>query len=91
MIDARAGQAIEAVRVAAPRGQLDDAGARLLLARQLFRDQGDRDRACAERVEVNSRHHHRALDFTEEFASDLTPAQIVDACRQSVRRLRGVA
>ena len=92
MIDARAGQAVEAVQSLRRALYLDDS---LALAYfwlgNLYRDQGNADRACAEHMEVIRRHHHHALDFTEEFASDLTPAQIVDACRQSVRRLRGVA
>jgi chemotaxis protein methyltransferase CheR len=92
MIDARAGLAVEAAQSLRRALYLDDALALgYFWLGNLYRDRGDVDRACAEHLELVRRHHLHTLDFTEEFASDLTPGQIVDACRQTVRRLRGGA
>jgi predicted Zn-dependent protease len=92
MIDARAGHAVEAALSLRRALYLDDALALgYFWLGNLYRDRGDVDRACAEHLELVRRHHQHTLDFTEEFASDLTPGQIVDACRQTVRRLRGGA
>jgi Flp pilus assembly protein TadD len=89
MIDARAGRSAEAVVSLRRALYLDDA---LALAYfwlgTLYRDRGDVDRACGEHLELVRRHEQHTLDFTEEFESDLTPAQIVHACLQTVRRLR---
>jgi chemotaxis protein methyltransferase CheR len=89
MIDARAGRSREAVLSLRRALYLDDA---LALAYFwlgiLYRDRGDVDRACGEHLELVRRHEQHTLDFTEEFTSDLTPAQIAHACRQTVRRLR---
>jgi chemotaxis protein methyltransferase CheR len=89
MIDARAGRCAEAVVSLRRALYLDDA---LALAYfwlgLLYRDRGDVDRACGEHLELVRRHRQHTLDFTAEFASDLTPAQIVHACLQTVRRLR---
>jgi chemotaxis protein methyltransferase CheR len=92
MIDARAGNSVEAAVSLRRALYLDDALALgYFWLGNLYRDRGDVDRACAEHLELVRRHHQNTLDFTEEFASDLTPGQIVDACRQTVRRLRGGA
>ena len=92
MIDARAGRSAEAVVSLRRALYLDDA---LALAYfwlgTLYRDRGDVDRACGEHLELVRRHEQHTLDFTEEFEPDLTPAQIVHACLQTVRRLRGRA
>jgi chemotaxis protein methyltransferase CheR len=89
MIDARAGRSADAVVSLRRALYLDDA---LALAYfwlgSLYRDRGDIDRACGEHLELVRRHQQHTLDFTEEFEPDLTPAQIVHACLQTVRRLR---
>ena len=89
MIDGRAGRSAEAILSLRRALYLDDA---LALAYfwlgNLYRDRGDADRACGEHLELVRRHQQHTLDFTEEFASDLTPAQIAHACLQTVRRLR---
>ena len=89
MIDARAGRSAEAIVSLRRALYLDDA---LALAYfwlgLLYRDRGDVDRACGEHLELVRRDSQHTLDFTEEFAPDLTPAQIVHACLQTVRRLR---
>ncbi len=55
----------------------------------LYRDQGHAGRACAEYRRAVARHDRGELDFSEEFAADLYPAQIVDFCRASLERLKG--
>jgi chemotaxis protein methyltransferase CheR len=55
----------------------------------LYRDQGNVEGACVEYACAVARHNQRGLNFTEEFAADLRPAQIVDFCRNSLERLRG--
>jgi chemotaxis protein methyltransferase CheR len=89
MIDGRAGRAADAILSLRRALYLDDG---LALAYfwlgNLYRDRGDADRACGEHLELVRRHQQHTLDFTEEFASDLTPAQIAHACLQTVRRLR---
>jgi chemotaxis protein methyltransferase CheR len=89
MIDGRAGRAADAILSLRRALYLDDG---LALAYfwlgNLYRDRGDADRACGEHLELVRRHRQHTLDFTEEFASDLTPAQIAHACLQTVRRLR---
>jgi chemotaxis protein methyltransferase CheR len=55
----------------------------------LYRDRGNVEGACVEYACAVARHNQRGLNFTEEFAADLRPAQIVDFCRNSLERLRG--
>jgi tetratricopeptide (TPR) repeat protein len=55
----------------------------------LYRDRGNMEAACVEYACAVARHHQRGLNFTEEFAADLRPAQIVDFCRKSLETLRG--
>jgi tetratricopeptide (TPR) repeat protein len=55
----------------------------------LYRDRGDRVRACHEYESVVSDWERRTFDLTEEFASDLTAAQLVDFCGASLKRLQG--
>jgi chemotaxis protein methyltransferase CheR len=84
--DGRHDQAREALRRAL---YLDDS---LALAYfwlgNLYRDRGDIERACREYEQMVRRHERRTLEFTQEFASDLTAEQLVDFCRRSVQRLR---
>lgn len=54
----------------------------------LHRDRGDFDRACHEYQNVVRDWERHTLDFTEEFASDLSAEQVVDFCRRSLQRLR---
>lgn len=54
----------------------------------LYRDRGDIERACGEYEQLIRRHERHTLEFTEEFASDLTAEQLVAFCRDSVQRLR---
>ena len=89
MVAARAGRQDEAVTSLRRALHLDDS---LALAYfwlgNLYRDRGDVERACGEHAEAVIRYERRQLDFTEEFAADLHPIQIVDFCRQSARRVR---
>jgi len=55
----------------------------------LYRDRGDNVRACHEYESVVSDWERRTFDLTEEFASDLTAAQLVDFCSASLNRLQG--
>jgi chemotaxis protein methyltransferase CheR len=55
----------------------------------LYRDRGDRVRACHEYESLVSDWERRTFDLTEEFASDLTAAQLVDFCSASLNRLQG--
>jgi chemotaxis protein methyltransferase CheR len=55
----------------------------------LYRDRGDRVRACHEYESVVGDWQRRTFDLTEEFASDLTAAQLVDFCAASLNRLQG--
>ena len=55
----------------------------------LYRDRGDVVRACHEYESVVSDWERRTFDLTEEFASDLTAAQLVDFCSASLSRLQG--
>ncbi len=90
MIAARSGRSDDAI--AALRRALDLDGSLALgyfWLGNLYRDRGHIERACAEYARAVTRHDHRELDFTEEFAADLRPAQIVDFCRNSLERLRG--
>ena len=50
----------------------------------LYRDRGDQVRACHEYENVVRDWERRTLQFTEEFAQDLTAEQIVDYCRRSL-------
>jgi chemotaxis protein methyltransferase CheR len=88
MIAARAGRQDEAIDALRRALYLDDS---LALAYfwlgNLYRDRGDFESASDEHAQAVRRHARHQLDFTEEFAADLRPAQIVNACRQSVRRL----
>lgn len=54
----------------------------------LYRDSGDIDRARSEYENVVRDWERHTLDFTEEFASDLSAEQIVDFCRHALRRLQ---
>jgi chemotaxis protein methyltransferase CheR len=88
MVSARAGRTDAAVDALRRALYLDDS---LALAYfwlgNLYRERGDLTRARGEHVEAVARYERRVLDFTEEFAADLSPVQIVDFCRQSARRL----
>jgi chemotaxis protein methyltransferase CheR len=55
----------------------------------LYRDRGDLVRACYEYENVVRDWEQHTLELTEEFASDLTAEQLVEFCRDSLRRLRG--
>jgi len=55
----------------------------------LYRDRGDNVRACHEYESLVSDWERRTFDLTEEFASDLTAAQLVDFCSASLNRLQG--
>ena len=55
----------------------------------LYRDRGDVLRACHEYESVVGDWERRTFDLTEEFASDLTAAQLVDFCSASLNRLQG--
>ena len=50
----------------------------------LYRDRGDIARACREYENVVCDWEQHTLQFTEEFAQDLTAEQIVEYCRQYV-------
>jgi tetratricopeptide (TPR) repeat protein len=54
----------------------------------LYRERGDIERACGEYEQLLRHHERHTLEFTEEFASDLTAEQLVAFCRASVQRLR---
>lgn len=54
----------------------------------LYRERGDIERACGEYEQMIRRHERHTLEFTEEFASDLSAEQLVAFCRDSVQRLR---
>lgn len=89
MIAARAGRADEAVDALRRALALDDS---LALAYfwlgNLFRDQGDVVGACAQYARAVAMHDSGALQFTEQFAADLRPAQVVDFCRDALERLK---
>jgi chemotaxis protein methyltransferase CheR len=90
MIAARAGRPDEAIDALRRALSLDDSLALgYFWLGNLYRDAGNLEAACAEYARAVTRHRHRELDFTEEFAADLEPAQIVDFCRSSLERLRG--
>ncbi len=55
----------------------------------IYRDRGDRARACHEYENVVRAWERHTLDLTEEFASDLTAEQLVGFCSDSLRRLEG--
>jgi chemotaxis protein methyltransferase CheR len=50
----------------------------------LYRERGDRARACLEYENVVRGWERHTLQLTEEFASDLTAEQLVEYCRQYV-------
>ena len=53
----------------------------------LYRDRGDFARACHEYENVVRDWERHTLSLTEEFASDLTAEQLVEFCRDSLKRL----
>jgi chemotaxis protein methyltransferase CheR len=53
----------------------------------LYRDRGDFVRACHEYENVVVDWERRTFSLTEEFASDLTAEQLVEFCRDSLKRL----
>jgi chemotaxis protein methyltransferase CheR len=53
----------------------------------LYRDRGDFVRACHEYENVVGDWERRTFSLTEEFASDLTGEQLVEFCRDSLKRL----
>jgi len=55
----------------------------------LYRDRGDLERASLEYQNVVRDWEHHALNMTEEFAADLTAAQLAGACRDSLKHLQG--
>jgi chemotaxis protein methyltransferase CheR len=89
MIAARGGRHAEAIEALQRALYLDNS---LALAYfwlgNLYREQGDNRRASAEHAQAVERHERRQLDFTEEFAADLSPAQIISVCRKSARLRR---
>ena len=56
----------------------------------LYRDRGDVARACHEYENVVRDWERHTLELTEEFASDLSAEQIVEFCRDSLKRLHGI-
>jgi len=56
----------------------------------LYRDRGDIARACHEYENVVRDWERHTLELTEEFASDLSAGQIVEFCRDSLKRLHGI-
>lgn len=54
----------------------------------LYGAAGDAARACVEYEHVVGDWERHTLDFTEEFAADLSARQVVEFCRQSLQRLR---
>ncbi|MEN3339719.1 MAG: chemotaxis protein methyltransferase CheR, partial [Acidobacteriota bacterium] len=90
MIAARNGRSEDAITALRRALDLDDSLALgYFWLGNLYRDQGNVEGACAEYARAVMRHDRRELDFTEEFAADLRPGQIVDFCRSSLERLRG--
>ena len=89
MIAARSGRADEARQSLRRALYLDDsvALAHFWLG-NLYRERGDIERACHEYQNVVRDWERHTLDFTEEFASDLSAEQVVDFCRRSLERLR---
>lgn len=89
MTAARAGRADEAVQALRRALYMDDS---LALAYfwlgNLYRDRGEFGRASEEHGQAVARYEKHQLDFTEEFAADLSPAQIINVCRRSAQRLR---
>jgi chemotaxis protein methyltransferase CheR len=89
MIAARAGRHTEAMEGLERALYLDDS---LALAYfwlgNLYRERGDNRRACAAHAQAVERYERHQLDFTEEFAADQSPAQIISVCRQSARLRR---
>jgi len=61
--------------------------ARLWLG-NLYGADGDTAHACVEYENVVRDWERHTLDFTEEFAADLSAKQVVEFCRQSLQRLR---
>jgi chemotaxis protein methyltransferase CheR len=53
----------------------------------LYRDRGDFARACHEYENVVRDWERHTLSLTEEFASDSTAEQLVEFCRESLKRL----
>jgi chemotaxis protein methyltransferase CheR len=53
----------------------------------LYRERGDSARACHEYENVVGDWERHTFTLTEEFASDLTAEQLVEFCRDSLRRL----
>jgi tetratricopeptide (TPR) repeat protein len=57
----------------------------------VYRDRGEVARACLEYTNVARGWARRTLDFTEEFAPELTPEQLVGFCTDSLQRLEETA
>lgn len=83
MIEARRGRADEALQALRRALYLNDA---LLLGHfwlaNLYRDRGEWDRARLEYEQVVRRYDQRTFDLPDDFAADLTVAQLVDFCRR---------
>jgi chemotaxis protein methyltransferase CheR len=89
MIAARAGRHTEAIEGLRRALYLDDSLALgYLWLGNLYRERGDNRRASAEHAQAVERYERHQLDFTEEFAADLSPAQIISVCRQGARGRR---
>ena len=89
MIAARGGRQDEALQSLRRALYLDDS---LALAHfwlgNLYRERGDIARACHEYENVVRDWERHTLQFTEEFASDLTAEQLVGFCTDTLARLR---
>ena len=89
MIEARRGRQAEALESLRRALYLDDtlALAHFWLA-NLYRDQGDWERATREYRNVIRSHQRQTLQMPEEFATDLTLEQLLGFCRRSLQALK---
>lgn len=89
MIEARRGRQKEALESLRRALYLDDtlALAHFSLA-NLYRDQGDGERATREYRNVIRSHQRQTLQMPEEFATDLTLGQLLGFCRRSLQALK---